>query len=77
METIKQHVPYTRALDVMVESRLLRQGYHLESVSVTSDHIIDTYINDAGTRFVLGKDNTTGYLIAKDQSQLIGPVFTV
>jgi len=68
METIKQHVPYTHALDVMIESKLLREGYHLENVSVTSDHIIDTYINDAGNRFVLGKDNTTGYLIAEDQS---------
>lgn len=68
METIKQHVPYTHALDVMIESRLLKDGYHLESVSVTKKHITDTYVNDAGTRFVLGKDNTTGYLIAKDQS---------
>ena len=68
METIKQHVPYTHALDVMIESKLLREGYHLENVSVTSDHIFDTYINDAGNRFVLGKDNTTGYLIVKDQS---------
>ena len=68
METIKQHVPYTHALGVMIESKLLREGYHLENVSVTSDHIIDTYINDAGNRLVLGKDNTTGYLIAEDQS---------
>lgn len=68
MESIKQHVPYTHALDVMIESQLLKDGYHLESVSVTKNHIIDTYVNDAGTRFVLGKDNTTGYLIAEDQS---------
>ncbi|MBD3108193.1 hypothetical protein IEO70_07410 [Bacillus sp. AGMB 02131] len=68
METIHQHIPYSHTLDGQIEARLLQDGYHLESVSINKEHIIDTYVNDAGTRFVLGKDNETGYLIAKGQS---------
>jgi len=68
MKTIKQHVPYTHALDVMIESKLLREGYHLENANVTSDHIIDLILMMQVLDLVLGKDNTTGYLKAKDQS---------
>lgn len=68
VETIKRHVPYSSALDVEIESQLLKEGYHLEGVSVTKEHILDIYSNVNGGKFILGKDNITGDLIAKNQS---------